>query len=292
MDLIAEERPSDSPYIERIWRSTTENASGFISIANSSWGMAVTKIQEKTVLTVRGPEIRATLAGTPPDAEFFGIQFKPGTFMPDFPARKLMDRSDVNLPAANSRSFWLKGAAWQFPNFENVETFVERLMRDDLLLYDPAVSDILQGHSVGMSLRTVQRRLVQATGLTQSTLYQIERARYATLLLKQGASILDTVALAGYFDQPHLTRALRHFIGQTPAQLLNANSTERLSFLYKTSPSYGTMIQEWSHAQEAGQFQQETPRLYPRRSRIAVSSRGRAEAHAAPRRSGFTVASR
>jgi methylphosphotriester-DNA--protein-cysteine methyltransferase len=38
-------------------------------------------------------------------------------------------------------------------------------------------------------------------------------------LLRQGASILDTVYQAGYFDQPHLTRALKRFTGQTPAQI-------------------------------------------------------------------------
>lgn len=251
MDLTAEERFPDSPYIERIWRSSTEDeAGGFISIANSSWGLAVTRIQGKTIMTVRGPETRASAAGAPPDAEFFGVQFKPGALMPDFPARRLMDRADVNLPGASSRSFWLKGAAWQFPTYENIETFVDRLVRDGLLLYDPVVSDVLRGLPVGMSLRTLQRRVLQATGMTQGTIYQIERARYATRLLKQGTSILDTVALAGYFDQPHLTRALRHFIGQTPAQLINPQRTERLSFLYKTSPSYESMIQEWNHAQE------------------------------------------
>lgn len=261
MDLTAEERFSDSPYIDRVWRAHSGVGGSFISVANSSWGMVVTKIRGRTILTVRGPEIRATPAGAPPDAEFFGIQFKPGTLMPDFPARRLMDRADVTLRAAGSGRFWLKGAAWEFPDFENVETFVERLMQDELLIHDATVSNVLQGQSVGLSLRTVQRRLLQATGLTQGTLYQIERARYATLLLKQGVSILDTVALAGYFDQPHLTRALRHFIGQTPAQLVNANRTERLSFLYKTSPAYGAMIQEWGQALELTPPAPEAPRL-------------------------------
>jgi methylphosphotriester-DNA--protein-cysteine methyltransferase len=39
-------------------------------------------------------------------------------------------------------------------------------------------------------------------------------------LLQQGVSILDTVDQAGYFDQPHLTRALKHLMGQTPAQII------------------------------------------------------------------------
>ena len=93
----------------------------------------------------------------------------------------------------------------------------------------------LDGQPVGASLRTVQRRFLQATGLRHGIICQIKRARYATVLLKQGASILDTVAEAGYFDQPHLTRSLRRFIGQTPAQLASRQRTERLSFLYKTA---------------------------------------------------------
>ncbi len=74
---------------------------------------------------------------------------------------------------------------------------------------------------------------LQATGMTHAMFRQIERARYATNLLKQGVSILDTVHEADYFDQAHLTRSLRHLIGQTPARIIRA--TEQLSFLYKTS---------------------------------------------------------
>jgi len=39
---------------------------------------------------------------------------------------------------------------------------------------------------------------------------------------------------AGYFDQPHLTRALKHFIGLTPAQIMDRSRSQQLSFLYKT----------------------------------------------------------
>jgi len=51
----------------------------------------------------------------------------------------------------------------------------------------------------------------------------------------QGVSLLDTIEQAGYYDQPHLTRSLGRFIGQTPAQLLHHSRPEQLSFLYKTT---------------------------------------------------------
>jgi AraC-like DNA-binding protein len=66
----------------------------------------------------------------------------------------------------------------------------------------------------------MQRRIVQATGLTRHTIRQIERAHAAAALLEQGVAILDVVDHLGYADQPHLTRSLRRFIGDTPAHLL------------------------------------------------------------------------
>ena len=238
MDLVCEERLSDSPFVERIWRSQGERAGPFISMAEIECGLVVTRYRGKITLTLRGPATRATPAFCPADAEFFGIQFKPGTFIPNLPPKMIMDRQDLNLPEAGSRSFWLHGATWQYPNYENADTFVNRLASNELLVYDPVVGEVLRGQPVEISVRTVQRRFLQATGMTNNTIFQINRAQYAATLLKQGISILDTVDQAGYFDQPHLTRSLKHFIGLTPAQIIDQGRSERLSFLYKKNPSW------------------------------------------------------
>jgi transcriptional regulator GlxA family with amidase domain len=97
------------------------------------------------------------------------------------------------------------------------------------------VKSVLTGSPEDVSTRTVQRRFLQATGITHNAVYQIERARQATLLLKSGLSILDTVEQAGYYDQPHLTRSLKRYIGQTPTQIQDKKEAQPLSFLYKTS---------------------------------------------------------
>jgi AraC-like DNA-binding protein len=212
-------------------------------MADSHYAMVIAKTGGKMVLTVRGPETKATPARERANVEHFGIRFKPGVFMPYMPAKMVIDRRDLHLPEATSKSFWLNGSAWEFPDYENADTFVDWLIHDSLLVYDPVVEAILKGQPVDLSLRTVQRRFLQATGLSHNTLYQIERARYATILLKQGMSILDTVFQAGYFDQPHLTRSLKHFIGMTPAQIVDQNRMGRLSFLYKTKPLPQATIQ-------------------------------------------------
>jgi methylphosphotriester-DNA--protein-cysteine methyltransferase len=125
----------------------------------------------------------------------------------------------------------MNGSAWQFPEYENVDTFVDFLARDALLMREPVVDAASRVDLPELSVRSIQRRFLKATGLTRGTLSQIDRARYATSLLQQGVSILDTVDLAGYADQPHLTRSLNYFIGQTPAQLIRKDKTSQLSFL-------------------------------------------------------------
>jgi len=241
VDFVFEERLSDSPFVERIWRTESARAGTFISTAASHSEMVVWKYKGETGLTVRGPETKATPAAAPEDAEFFGIVFKLGTFMPHLPASKLVNHA-VTLPEATSKSFWLQGAAWQFPSFENADTFVSRLMREGLLVQDRVVHNVLHDHPHELSIRSIRRRFLQATGLTPKTIQQIERARHALTLLQQGVSILDTVYEAGYFDQPHLTRSLRHFIGQTPAQIAAAYAPDPMSLLYKTQPPTSDML--------------------------------------------------
>lgn len=234
-----EEKPSDSPYVEVLWRNRSDSGGHFISMASSHWQMVITKHEGKTKLTVRGPETKATPAYCPPGAEHFGIYFKHGVVMPHLPAGYLRDGM-VDLPDARSDSFWLNGSTWQFPDYENADTFVDGLVRDELLTREPAVDAASRVDLPIMSVRSVQRRFLKATGLTRGTLSQIDRARYATCLLQQGVSILDTVDLAGYSDQPHLTRSLKYFIGQTPAQLTRKDETLQLSFLSRMhqTPKY------------------------------------------------------
>jgi AraC-like DNA-binding protein len=232
MFLIFDDRPSDSPFIERIWRCHSERAGTFLSVAATHWEMVVTRHKGKTTLTVRGPETKAATLDCPAEGEWLGIRFKLGTFMPRLPARNLLDHRDVTLPEATDRSFWLNASAWEYPDFENAEIFVKQLVHDGLIAVDVAVDTSLRGQRQELSIRSAQRHFLQATGMTQNTIRQIQRARHATNLLKQGVSILDTVYDTGYFDQAHFTRSLRYFIGQTPAQIIRADN--QLSFLYKT----------------------------------------------------------
>jgi AraC-like DNA-binding protein len=218
VNFTLDARPSDSPYVDHVWRAQSQAAGSFYSIAACHWELVVTTHRGRSTVTVRGPETKATRLEFPAGGEWFGIRFRLGTYLPDLPVGDLVDAA-VNLPEAGSRSFFLHGASWLVPDFENADAFVGRLVRDGLLVREPVVEAALQGRLNGVSLRSVQRHFVQTTGLTQGAIRQIERARRAMTLLQQGSSILDVVHETGYYDQPHLTRSLKRFLGQTPAQI-------------------------------------------------------------------------
>lgn len=213
-----EERLSESPLVERIWSTRSDRAGSFTSISTVSWSMVISKCNGRTGISLHGPATGATCKEFPPRAEWFGISFKPGTFVPHIPFRAFID-GYIALPDVSGNTFSMCHSAWQLPNYENADTFVDQLVRAGVLMHDPLLNAVRQGHSQALSLRTVQYRVLHSTGLSQRAIRQIERARSAATMLKQGMSIFDTVYEAGYSDQPHLTRSLKHFIGHTPAEI-------------------------------------------------------------------------
>src|SRR5690348_16319389 len=110
MLIFDEDRASDSPYVERVWRSHSEGAGSFVSIAESRAEIVIAMHRGRISVWVRGPG-----------------------------------------------SFWLNGSTWQVPRFDNADTFVEWLVRDGLLVVDPAVPAALHREPAGSSLRTLQR---------------------------------------------------------------------------------------------------------------------------------------
>jgi AraC-like DNA-binding protein len=223
MSILVEERRLDSPYVETIMQGRTVSAGSTIRPAETCWHMVCVKHGGGAQLVVVGPWTNAGMASWGEGAEILWVKFKLGVFMPHLPVRDYRDAETV-LPGATDCSFWMKGSAWQFPDFENVETFIDRLVREETLVRDPVVNDALQNESsLKIPSRTVRHRFLRATGLTRTHIRQFERAQRAATLLRQGNSIADTVYEAGYFDQPHLTRALKQFVGYTPAQLVRLN---------------------------------------------------------------------
>jgi AraC-like DNA-binding protein len=233
MSFFYEERLSDSPFVQTIWHTWTERNGCYLASADGSWDLLISRQDATTNVLLCGPTTKATPVYYTEGIECLGIRFQLGTYMPHLPTNHLLDAGTMLYEGA-STSFWLGDSLWQFPDYENADTFVDRLVRADLLARDPVVDAVLQGHLPDLSPRSVQRHFLRTIGLPQRSLRSIERAQQAALLLQQGVSIQDTVFQAGYVDQAHLTKSVKRLTGQTPAQIAWMRKSEELSSRYKT----------------------------------------------------------
>jgi AraC-like DNA-binding protein len=226
MSIVYEERRSDSPYVEVVTHGLTETDGSTVRPAESRWHLVVVSQAGDARALAVGPLTGAGVASWAAGAEILWIRFALGTFMPHVPTRNLLDKETV-LPDATSKSFWLGGSAWPFPEHENAEAFVERLVREGVLARDPVVGTAsTERPPQGLSPRTLRHRFLRATGLAQGAVRQVERANRAAAHLRRGVPIPDVVYEEGYFDQSHMTRSLKRWVGRTPTRIAPANGPE------------------------------------------------------------------
>ncbi|TDC86072.1 helix-turn-helix domain-containing protein [Actinomadura sp. 7K507] len=232
MPIESEHRESDSPYVSRVWRGYASGAGTLTSVATSHWELVFWEYEGILHAAVRGPETSASTAKMIGESESFGILFTHGTSMPHLPVARFVD-AELESPHVDGRRFVLRGEEWAMPGFDTAEDFVARLVREGVLMRDPLVDDVVRGGVPRLGARSVERRVASATGLTQGAIRQIDRARHAAVLLREGVPSLEVVHRLGYYDQPHLGRSLQRYIGRTATQLRDRNAEEPLSLLYK-----------------------------------------------------------
>ena len=226
MSIVSEERRSDSPYVEAVTHGWTESDGSTVRPAECRWHLVVVRQADDARALAVGPLTGAGVASWGAGAEILWIKFTLGTFMPHMPARNLLD-TEMVLPDATSKSFWLGGSTWPFPDPENADVFVERLVREGVLARDPVVGAASTGcPPQGLSPRTLRHRYLRATGLAQGAVRQVERANQAAARLQRGIPIPDVVHEEGYFDQSHMTRSLKRWVGHTPARIATARGLD------------------------------------------------------------------
>uniref|UniRef100_UPI001FDFB15A helix-turn-helix domain-containing protein n=1 Tax=Nocardia brevicatena TaxID=37327 RepID=UPI001FDFB15A len=216
--LLFETRASDSPWIASVWTCRSEQVAEMTSVATETWGLVFWQQEGTAYMSVTGPESRTGTTPVPEDATFVGIQFAVGTSLRAVAAPSLVD-SGLVLPDVTHRTFWLDGARWETPRPDDAEALVDRFVRAGVVVHDRLVTEALRGHCPAVTDRTLERRFRAATGLTRGAVRQIERARTAAVLLVSGAAASDVVGKLGYYDEPHLARALRRYVGRTAQQL-------------------------------------------------------------------------
>jgi hypothetical protein len=227
-----DDRPSESPYIERVWRSRSDAIDGMTSIATAHWTLVAWRAGHAWRVAAQGPETGATAARVPTETEFVGIRLSLGTTLASLPIGRLVD-DGAEFADVSWQSVRILGHTMPLPGYDDAEDLVRRMVRAGVVVRDPMVSDVLGGWSPDVTARTIRRHFSRVTGLTPGAVRQIERARAAAVLIQTGAPIADVAHDLGYYDQPHLARSLDRWIGHTAIALRDRTSGQ-LSVLYKT----------------------------------------------------------
>ena len=232
MLLEFDDRKSNSPYVERVWRCRSRAGGNFLSMAEGNIELVITRLPGFVAVTLRGPVSQGAFVQCPPHGEWLAIRFRLGTHFPRIATASLADRNDVHLPVLATGRFWFSGLSWEIPSFDNAEDFVARLAVARIITRNDATDAVIEGDVPWMSRRSVQRHFRRVTAMTLGSFQQIQRARHGAMLLMEGKTVLDAAYEAGFADQAHMTRALKHRIGLTPARL--ARERPQLSFSFKT----------------------------------------------------------
>ena len=102
MSIIAEERLSDSPYVETITHGRTASDGSSIRPAEVHWHMVLVRQHGNIQLLVVGPWTNAGVISYTEGAEILWIKLKLGTFMPHLPTRDFLDVETILPTAAKS----------------------------------------------------------------------------------------------------------------------------------------------------------------------------------------------
>jgi AraC-like DNA-binding protein len=79
----------------------------------------------------------------------------------------------------------------------------------------------------GLKLRSLERKTKRFYGVPPKTLARKYRALRAATALARGDDIAAIIALGAFYDQSHLIREVKQFVGFTPGQLLDPSPLTR-----------------------------------------------------------------
>lgn len=217
-NFTGQRRLSDSPYIESVWEGTAFSSGVHLTAADGTIDLTLQTRRGVTRLLLSGPTSRVQATAFEAGDKVLAMRLRSGVHLPFAIGTELTDVS-LLLDSAGTRRFWLQNMVIAFPDFDNAETFAEHLAKNGLLERDIVIENALAQKSRRLSIRTVQRHFLAATGLTMNHVLQIKRAEHARGLLNGDHTFTRVAYDAGYSNPGHMTNAFKYFFGKTPSAL-------------------------------------------------------------------------
>lgn len=220
MERMYEEHHPDSSVLECVWQARATRDERYLVPAVEYWDLWFAREPGGELLAgLSGPTLGHRWVRSAIGEHSWGVQLKTHIFLPGVSKQLLLGGEQRLVVEAGHVT--LAQHVVPFPEFAALEAFTDRLLELDVLRCDDDVRRMLSGDDADYSERHRQRRVRAATGLTRKQIEQLSRAREAFALLMQGVPPIECAARCGFADQAHLTRSLRAFHGQTPAQVLS-----------------------------------------------------------------------
>lgn len=210
-------RQADSPFGQAITSWVIGDEERSMAAPDGCWDLVVLKQGGKTNMLLTGQTTQAVSLPFTPGDEIMTISFKASVFLSSIPAMAMLDRGI--LLSTNHHTFQLGSDVFEIPTFHNAEGFIQSLVKKEQIGQDELVEEAIMDRLPAYSLRSIQRRFLRATGMTQNYFRQIQRARQAAALLQNGIPATNVAFEAGYADQPHMSRSLKRILGRTPTEI-------------------------------------------------------------------------
>ncbi|NNF58607.1 MAG: helix-turn-helix transcriptional regulator [Rhodothermaceae bacterium] len=228
------------PFVQDLWSFTVPAAQppGLHHIPpDGCVSLVVTKNDEEVQVVVVGPHVSDLAVPVYAGAQTRGLRMRPEAagILVDFDPRLWIDRTGPLALASTALAEAIGpitvGVEQGFRQFMAV--LVERASHtpppDPLVIravrrVEAAIGDLRVGslaRSLGVSMRTLQRRFAAATGLTPKQFIRVRRFRYAVAnVLQEEPEAWGRVAAEhGYADQAHFAREVASLTGAPPTAL-------------------------------------------------------------------------
>lgn len=225
MSFTYEDKQIDSPYVDKIWHTYTTSSGVYTAGLDGNWDIIISRTADSVNVRVNGVGKGAAKVPYTAGIESVGIALKPGVFLRDLKGKDIVD-SQHTLTKSDVAYVEIGEHFFKIPDFNSAEAFVDELAAKGVLLVNPVVSSLHTDNPKATSDRSLRRHVTQTTGLSPYFFHQIQRAQQATKLLQQGMPIAQVAIETGYTDQAHMTKAVKHIMGKTPAQIIAQHKAE------------------------------------------------------------------
>lgn len=230
------------PRLGVVWTSAADSADAEIPADGSA---DLILIEDE--LLIAGPSTRSLRTRGSP-GPVIGLRFEPGligAYLGGDPsdirdlrvlARDIIDARSRSLAENAMRALLATGAASADASPAQRDEFLSLTGRlQGALEFEPDPRGIAAAHVIraaasrgssaddvadllGCSTRQLRRRMAGSFGYGYAALRRVIRVERALRAIRSGTPLADAAAIAGFSDQPHLTREFRALAGAPPAQ--------------------------------------------------------------------------